>query len=1098
MRSRGILLLLLCLSVIPIGQLAAQNLASDLFFSEYIEGSSLNKALEIYNGTGGAVDLGAGNYQIQVYFNGSTSAGTTIALSGSIAPGDVFVFAASAADAAILAEADQVSGSSLFNGDDAVALIHNGTIVDVIGQIGFDPGSEWGTGVVSTQNNTIRRKADICAGDTNPDDVFDPSIEWDGYAQDTFDGLGSHDTTCGGGPVDTPPQVTSTDPADGAVDVAADGNITVNFSEAVTLTGSWFDITCATSGSHSAVVTGGPQSYVLNPDVDLGASEGCTLTVFASQVTDQDGTPDNMAADFVATFTSGASFVCGDSATPIHNIQGDGASSPMVGSVVSVEGVVTGDYQLGGVELGGFFMQEEDADADANPLTSEGIFVYDNGFADVNSGDVVRLRGKVSEYYNLTELSSLDRLVVCGSGASVTAADLTLPVDSVSDFERYEGMLVHFPQTLTATDVYGLGRYGQVLLSADGRLRTPTNIVAPGAPANEQEDLNLRNQVILDDYNNQQNRDPILYPQPGGLTADNTLRDGYTLDNFTAVMDYEYGEYRLQPVAPVNFIAASNPRTSAPGDVGGLLKVAGFNVLNFFNGDGQGGGFPTSRGAETTFEFERQRAKIIHAIVAIDADVVGLTELENDGYGPDSAIQDLVNGLNEAIGSDTYAFIDPGVAKIGTDEISVGLIYKHTTVEPLGDPAILDSSVDPNFIDTLNRPALAQTFRQIATHGDFTAVINHLKSKGSDCNAVGDSDTGDGQGNCNVTRTKAATALVNWLATDPTNSGDPDFLIIGDLNSYAKEDPITALKAGGYTNLIESFVGEDAYSYVYFGEAGYLDHALANGSLTPQVTGATQWHINADEPPVLDYNTNYKSPDQVVTLYSEAPYRSSDHDPAVVGLNLEPTPIEVVIDIKPGSDENPINLKSKGVVPVAILSSADFDATLVDPTSITLAGAPVAQRGRNGSLFSYEDVNGDGLVDVLFQVETQALQLNEGDDSAALEGALLSGIPIVGSDVVRTVPGDGLQLVLPNNGANVTIGSSLFTWSAPAEAACYLIQIDDDSNFGSPEQEATVVGGSQYTSTALARGRYFWRVQVGGVCNIESGPWSEVWSFTAR
>ena len=146
--------------------------------------------------------------------------------------------------------------------------------------------------------------------------------------------------------------------------------------------------------------------------------------------------------------------------------------------------------------------------------------------------------------------------------------------------------------------------------------------------------------------------------------------------------------------------------------------------------------------------------------------------------------------------------------------------------------------------------------------------MNHLKSKGSDCNAVGDPDTGDGQGNCNVTRTNAATALANWLATDPTGSGDPDFLIIGDLNSYAKEDPIKALEADGYTNLTASFQGPEAYSYVFDGQSGYLDHALANAALDPQVTGVTEWHINADEPIVLDYNTNFKSANHVNTLYA--------------------------------------------------------------------------------------------------------------------------------------------------------------------------------------------------------------------------------------
>ena len=202
--------------------------------------------------------------------------------------------------------------------------------------------------------------------------------------------------------------------------------------------------------------------------------------------------------------------------------------------------------------------------------------------------------------------------------------------------------------------------------------------------------------------------------------------------------------------------------------------------------------------------------------------------------------------------------------------------------------------VDPRFIDTRSRPVLAQTFEDLATGARFTVVVNHLKSKGSACTDIGDPDAGDGQGNCNRTRKAAAEALVDWLATDPTGSGDRDYLILGDLNSYAKEDPIDAIKAGAddiagtaddYTNLIAKYQGTYAHSYVFDGQAGYLDHALASPTLVGQVTGAADWHINSDEPDVVDYDTTFKPPAQEA-LYEPNPYRSSDHDPVVVGLNL--------------------------------------------------------------------------------------------------------------------------------------------------------------------------------------------------------------------
>jgi predicted extracellular nuclease len=363
------------------------------------------------------------------------------------------------------------------------------------------------------------------------------------------------------------------------------------------------------------------------------------------------------------------------------------------------------------------------------------------------------------------------------------------------------------------------------------------------------------------------------------LAIDNTLRLGDTVQNLTGVLSYGFGYYRLHPTIPPAFVRA-NDRTATPVDPGDTFTVAGMNVLNYFNGDGLGGGFPTTRGASTLSEFNRQRDKIIAAILAMDADVLGLTELENDGYGPNSAIQDLVNGLNAVAGAGTYAFIDPGVTNIGTDEITVGFVYRTATATPVGAAAILDSSVDPLFLDTKNRPSLAQTFEASASGERLTIAVNHLKSKGSDCNDVSDPDTGDGQGNCNLTRTNAAIALANWLATDPTGSGDLDSLIVGDLNAYAMEDPIEALKSAGYTDLVNTTMGVGAYSYVFDGQSGYLDHALGNASLGPQVVDMTIWHINADEPRVLDYNEEYNP----AYLYSPDAYRSADHDPVLVHL----------------------------------------------------------------------------------------------------------------------------------------------------------------------------------------------------------------------
>lgn len=622
-----------------------------------------------------------------------------------------------------------------------------------------------------------------------------------------------------------------------------------------------------------------------------------------------DGNDSDQNADdftFSASISPGASNVCsppggvcGDPATFIYDAQGAGSTSALQGNAISIEGIVVGDFQDGAAgsdgDLDGFYFQEEDIDADADPNTSNGIFVSDGQVppVDVHIGDRVRVSGTVAELSGLTQITSLTAIQVCTAGEPLpSAGEVALPVSDVSDFEKYEGMRVSFP-ALVIAEYFNFDRFGEVVLAPD-RLYQPTAIFDPGTTdAADLMALNALSQITLDDGRAVQNPDPARHPNGGNFDLNNLFRCGDTLEGVTGVLDYRFSSYRIQPTQGATH-SATTPRPSQPADVGDTLKVASFNILNYFNGDGLGGGFPTSRGADTLDEFNRQLDKIIAALVGMDADVIGVVEIENDGYEATSAIQDLVNGLNDATAPDTYAFLDPGVSAIGTDEIAVGLLYKPSSVTLLGSSAILDSSVDPDFIDTKNRPSLAQSFTEVASGEAFTAVVNHFKSKGSACDDVGDPDTGDGSGNCNLTRTKAAQALVDWLASDPTASGDPDFLVIGDLNAYDKEDPIDVFIAAGYTDLVGAYQGEFAYSYLFDGQLGYLDYALSGSSLTDQVTGVTEWHINADEPDLIDYDTSFKLPNQQA-IYAPDAYRSSDHDPVIIGLSLQTTPPEVIL-----------------------------------------------------------------------------------------------------------------------------------------------------------------------------------------------------------
>lgn len=718
----------------------------------------------------------------------------------------------------------------------------------------------------------------------------------------------SNGPLCGG---DSAPTVTSTTPADNATGVAANTNITITFSEAVNVSGTISVVGGSSGVQNLTPTTGDNLTFTLDP-TDFTAGEIVTITIDNTQVTDQDSDdpPDDMAADYVFDFTIFAPACGSGTITPIHDIQGNGATSPIDGtSGVTMEAIVVGDFQDYTAdppnELSGFFLQEEDADVDADPDTSEGIFVFDSQNPSVNVavGDKVRVTGTVDEFGDapdtITELIGPLTVEVCSTGNALpTAASINLPVSTLSDYEKYESMLVTFPQELTVTEVFTLGRFGEVLLSADGRLPNPTHIAEPGAPAQAVRDANILRSIILDDGLTNQNPDPLRHPEPGGLSATNTLRGGDTTTGLTGVLHYfdTTEDFRVQPTGAITW-DHDNPRPATPPVVGGTLTVVGMNTLNFFTtlDDGVNDicgplNNQECRGADSATEFTRQRDKLINALIALDADIVGLNELENNSSadpannGDDVVLESIVDGLNAHFGTGTYAFIDTGV--LGGDAIKVALIYKTTTVTPVGSFAVLDSSVDPNFDTSRNRPALAQTFEEIATGESLTVVVNHLKSKGSACGGAPDDQPDTSGGNCNGTRTLAAQALVDWLATDPTGSGDPDVLIIGDLNSYAKEDPIDVLLAAGYTDLAAAFHGADAYSYVFDGEWGYLDYGLSNSTLTPQVTGASEWHINADEPIVLDYNTEFKSAGQIASFYDDGAFRTSDHDPMVVGLSL--------------------------------------------------------------------------------------------------------------------------------------------------------------------------------------------------------------------
>jgi hypothetical protein len=598
---------------------------------------------------------------------------------------------------------------------------------------------------------------------------------------------------------------------------------------------------------------------------------------------------------------------------PIHDVQGPGDSSPLVGLAVIIEGVVVGDFQGTATDdqFTGFHVQEQDGEVDADPMTSEGIFVYAPGAVDVAIGDVVTVTGTVAEFFGLTEINEVTSIEVGGSG-SVSATPVALPVTSVGEWEKYEGMLVTFPQDLYITEFFNFDRFGEVVLATSRQFQA-TQIELPGSPeAAAITAANALARISLDDGQGGQYPVFTRHPAGGEFTLEHRFRGGDIIRNLIGVVDFAFGNYKIQPTQGADYDAI-NPRADAP-DVGpASIKVASFNVLNLFThlDDGVNDicgptGLDECRGADTAEEYERQLTKIVAGIIGTGADVLGLQEIENDirddePVYPNRAhdpVLALVEALNAIEGDETWAWA--GEASYYNDyPVRNEIIYRTASVTPIGTPVALE---DPAFDDPasgddpVGRPPLAQTFAD--GNGEvFTVVTNHFKSKGSSCGSLGDPDTGDGSGNCNLTRVAQSEALLNFVAELQASTHDNDVLIIGDLNSYAKEAPISALEDGGYTNLLALYDGPWEYTYVFDGQLGNLDHALGSASILLQVTGTAAWHINSDEPDILDYDTSIKK-DPQDALYEPNAFRASDHDPVIVGLDLTAAS-DFVVEVEP-------------------------------------------------------------------------------------------------------------------------------------------------------------------------------------------------------
>ncbi|WP_298441514.1 ExeM/NucH family extracellular endonuclease [uncultured Ferrimonas sp.] len=822
-------------SALALAIMAAMPASADLLISEYVEGSSSRKAIELYNSGSEAVSLAG--YSLVRYKDGATTPLTMVDLSDQTIPAGklLVVLNNNKADTGIvLADGipTLINGNLQHNGGDAVALIKDDQIVDVVGDIPTP--DKWAANV------TLRRNADALSANNKYD-----STDWSELNTDDFSGLGNLDAVAAPEPLD------------------------------------------------------------------------------CSQ----------------ATFTT------------IPAIQGEGATSPLIPDgayssteTVFVQGVVSA---RGDNSFKGFYLQ--DIDGDGNDATSDGLFINMGAKApaEIQPGVEVCVQGYVKEFYNLTQLdiSADPRIEIGASGTAPAATPLVIgDGETLADaLERVEGMKVVLDSNsdMKVTGSFGYqGKNGNVmLLSHQAPLFKPTQILQPGSDAAAAQAIaNSHNRLIVQsdykDYDGQISYLPDFDPEQ------NFMRIGDTLTGLEGMVGYAYNEYRLVATNTIDGSDFSrlderpdSPAIATQGDI----RVGSFNVLNLFNDTDGGDDAPmASRGAKTLEEFQLQRTKIVNAIVEMNADIIGLMEIGNNGFGEKSAIQDLVNTLNlEMTDEQMYQFIEIAAEDkyqdkfLGSDAITVALIYRAATVTPEGAAFVIatpeqhapaaaasrgegdDLEQSPQY-DKYQRHSLGQTF--MVGDKPLTVVVNHLKSKGSECledwqEFADDSDPLDLQGHCNEFRVSAADVIGKAISNI-----EGDVLVLGDMNAYGLEDPVRVLtdydasssdhvivtaahttlngetldaepriieQGYGLVNLNTQMHGVDTYSYVYNGELGNLDHALGNSSVAQRVVAIEDWHINAAESSQFQYADKYTSK----LTKSDNLFSSSDHDPVVVALN---------------------------------------------------------------------------------------------------------------------------------------------------------------------------------------------------------------------
>lgn len=909
-------------ALIP-GVPAQAQTSADLYFSEYVEGSSNNKALEVFNDTGSTVDLGAQGYNVQMYFNGAVTAGLTINLTGTVASGDVFVLAHASADPAILAVADQTNGAGWFNGDDAIVLRHGDTVIDSIGQVGFDPGTEWGTGLASTADNTLRRNG---FPDTDVTDVYDPAAQWTGFATNTFDGLGSHGSglvlVCGG------PLNLSEGEGGSRVVTATDPNGIVTQLD-------------LTSPSPSITRTS------FTPADTVGGTASATITVAASlpigsyEVTMTSGTAS-------CTFTVTVAGVL-----TVGEVQGPGARSPLAPSSgngssadrYDVQGVITQRTLArtsSGANQYGFFLQSRRGATDGDPATSDGIFVFMGTFTSLiggyvpQVGDEVVLRARVSEFFNLTQLTSASLLRMVDQGVSdFEVADAVPPasLDEANGFwERHEGMQMRVragSAAVSGRDVFSSTADSEIFLVDvdDSTLDRPDplsrRVYRDAHPLDGVFDGN-GNRIMLGSMG-------VKWAAQDNTTL---LPPARTFDTLTADavggLYFSFEKYGIQAQS-ASFAAGADPSANHPivaPHRNREFAVATYNVENLYdfrddpfdgcdflgNSGCPGVSPPFNYVPESEAAYQAHLSALAGQIAtdlhspdlllvqeAEDQDICAVSSGAlvcgdtNNADGKPDTLQELALAI-AALGGPAYdaAYDRDGADDRGivsaflyrTDRLSLaeptsvltathgvsyrapGLAYNSDVQNPKSLNAILPDDVDRSTgtdgSNVYTRAPQVALFRVLAKPSGsesslLWAVSNHFSSTPQ--RRVGQ---------------RTEQALYGASIVSAIEAADANARVVygGDLNVFPRpDDPLSPasdqlapLYEQGLHNLWEDLPPVSAYSYVFQGQAQTLDHLFLNRALRSDLVRVAAAHVNADWPAAHE---------------GDGSRGASDHDPQV-------------------------------------------------------------------------------------------------------------------------------------------------------------------------------------------------------------------------